>query len=137
MSFLIDTNVISERLKAKPNDNVSKWFDDVPAEMQFISVLTLGEIRKGIEKLDHGKRKTNLLVWLEHDLPSWFGDHILPIDQKVSDYWGYLTAQIKRPLPVIDGLLAATAIVHQLKIVTRNVSDFTLPGLEVINPWDL
>ena len=136
MSFLIDTNVISERLRTKPNANVVKWLDDVPAEMQFISVLTLGEIRKGIETLDHGKRKTSLLVWLEHDLPAWFGDNILSIDQKVADYWGYLIAQTKRPLPAIDSLLAATAIVHQLKIVTRNVDDFKLPGLEVINPWD-
>jgi predicted nucleic acid-binding protein len=136
MSFLIDTNVISERLKTNPNANVAKWLDEVPAEMQFISVLTLGEIRKGVERLDHSKRKTSLLVWLEHDLPAWFGDNILAIDRNVADYWGYLLAQTKRPLPAIDSLLAATAFVHQLTIVTRNVADFALPGLEVINPWD-
>ena len=135
MSYLLDTNVLSETLRIKPNAHVIQWLEIVPSEQLFISVLTLGEIRKGVEKLDKGKHKNKLILWLEHKLPKWFEDKIIPITQEIADRWGYLTAHTPRILPAIDGLLAATALTHNLKIVTRNAKDFTLAGLEVINPF--
>lgn len=135
MSYLLDTNVVSELLRPTPDKNVIEWFRVIPNESLFLSSLTLGEIRRGVEKLAAGKRKTQLTVWLEHDLPRWFGGRILPIDQHVADRWGYLTASVKRPLPAIDSLLAATALTHNLKMVSRNVDDFDMPGLEVVNPF--
>lgn len=137
MSYLLDTNVISETLKVVPNPNLKKWLQSVPAEALFLSVLSLGEIRKDIEKLPAGNRKNQLILWLDHELPDWFGLHnILNITQAVADRWGYLTAECSRTLPAIDGLLAASALTHNLKMVTRNTKDFDLPGLEVINPFE-
>jgi predicted nucleic acid-binding protein len=135
MSYLLDTNVVSELLRPVPDKNVVEWFGVIPNESLFLSVLTLGEIRRGVEKLATGKRKTQLIVWLEHDLSRWFDGRILPVDQHVADRWGYLTASAKRPLPAIDSLLAATALTHNLKMVSRNVDDFDMPGLEVVNPF--
>ncbi len=136
MSYLLDTNVVSEMLRTQPNLNVKKWLEAVLSDTLFISVLTIGEIRKGIEKLAHGQRKSHLIIWLEHELPKWFGSHILSITQEIADRWGYLSAEAARTLPAIDGLLAATCLTHNLKIVTRNIKDFELPGLEVINPFE-
>ncbi|PIX53561.1 MAG: VapC toxin family PIN domain ribonuclease [Zetaproteobacteria bacterium CG_4_10_14_3_um_filter_54_28] len=135
MSYLLDTNVVSELVRARPAPAVVAWFDHVPDESLYISVLTLGEIRKGIESVADGKRKEALRVWLEHTLPDWFEDRMLVIDEAVAEQWGRLQAQAGRPLPAIDSLLAATAIQHDLRMVTRNDKDFSLPGLEVINPW--
>lgn len=136
MSYLLDTNVISEMLKLQPNPNVKKWLEAIPSDALFISVLTLGEIRKGIEKLTHEPRKNQLIIWLEHELPIWFETRILAITSEVADRWGYLTATIQRTLPVVDSLLAATCLTHNLKIVTRNIKDFELSSLEVINPFE-
>jgi predicted nucleic acid-binding protein len=135
MSYLLDTNIISELKCNKPNSQVQHWFSIIPTEALFLSVLTLGEIRKGIEKLEQGSKRNDLNVWLEYNLVEWFGDRILNIDEAVAERWGYLTANVVKPLPAIDGLLAATALTHNLKMVTRNVKDFDLPGLEVINPF--
>lgn len=135
MSYLLDTNIISEVLRKKPNGRVMAWLEAVPSPQLYLSVLTLGEIRKGIEKLEESKRKTNLTLWLEQELINWFGDNILSIDQAVAERWGYLSATNKQPLPVIDGLLAATALTNNLKMVTRNTKDFKCDGLEVINPF--
>jgi len=98
-------------------------------------VLTLGEIRKDIDPLPDGERKLKLLDWLEVELPAFFSSRILPIDAAVAGRWGRLIAQPGRPRPAIDSLLAATAITHGLKLVTRNARDFDFPGLDVINPW--
>ncbi len=136
MSYLLDTNVISEALRPKPNRNVQKWFQEIPDDELYLSVLTLGEIRKGIAKLDNGKRKTQLVSWLDHKLPLRFGARLLPIDLTVADRWGCLLAAVDRPIPAIDSLLAATALTFNLKMVTRNIADFNVTGLEVINPWD-
>jgi predicted nucleic acid-binding protein len=136
MNYLLDTNVISERLRPVPNEYVSRWLDIIPNSMLYISVLTIGEIIKGIEKLPSGNRKTNLTVWLEHDLPLWFEKRILPIDIHVAEKWGAITGTHPNPLPVIDGLLAATALVHDLVLVTRNVKDFQIPGISLFNPWE-
>ena len=135
MSYLIDTNVISELARPKPAKAVLAWFDSPPSEALNISVLTLGEIRKGIEQMPDGTRREKLRVWLEHDLIEWFGDRVLPIDIAVSDRWGRLVRQMGRPVPSIDSLLAATALHHELRMVTRNQKDFDYPGLEVVNPW--
>lgn len=135
MNYLIDTNVISEIVRPKADSRVLKWFDRVPNESLFLSVLTMGEIRKGVEKISQTSRKQKLLLWLEHDLPGWFCDRILPISFEVADKWGVLQAEAKQPLSAIDSLLAATALHHDLTMVTRNVDDFKYPLLRVINPW--
>ncbi|HQY22994.1 MAG TPA: type II toxin-antitoxin system VapC family toxin [Gammaproteobacteria bacterium] len=136
MSYLLDTNILSETLRLKPNALVIHFLNNIPSEALFISVLTLGEIRKGIEKLETSKRKSNLIIWLEEDLSNWFGSQVLPITREVADRWGYLSAHVSRLLPAIDGLLAATALAHNLKMVTRNTKDFDIPGLEIVNPFD-
>ena len=138
MSYLIDTNVIFELVRAKPDAAVLDWFANTPDEALFLSVLTLGEIRKGVEKLtspEDTARRERLRLWLEHDLRDWFGPRILPIGPDVADHWGRLIAQASRPVPAIDSLLAATALHHDLRLVTRNTRDFDYAGLEVINPW--
>jgi len=137
MKYLLDTNIISETVRPHPNINVQKWLSEISPEFLFISVLTLGEIRRGIEKIEDGKRKNHLLLWLEQELPNWFGYNVLPIDQAVAERWGYLTSTLTQlhQLNAIDTLLAATALSHNLKMVTRNVKDFDVPGLEVLNPF--
>jgi predicted nucleic acid-binding protein len=135
MSYLLDTNVISELVRPKPAKAVLAWFDNIPSEALHISVLTLGEIRKGVEQMPDSARREKLRLWLEHDLAGWFETRVLPIDNQVADRWGRLIAQMARPVPSIDSLLAATALHHELRLVTRNQKDFDYPGLEVINPW--
>jgi hypothetical protein len=135
LSYLLDTNVVSEPARARPSPRVLAWLDSVPGDALFISVLTLGEIRKGVEKLTDAKRREKLRLWLEADLPEWFGQRVLSIDVAVADRWGRMLAEIGRPVPSIDSLLAATALHHGLRLVTRNDADFSYPGLEVLNPW--
>jgi predicted nucleic acid-binding protein len=135
MSYLVDTNVLSELRRREPDAGVVAWFEQRPATTLCLSVLTLGEIRKGIELLPDDERKLKLLDWLEVELPAFFHGRILPVDAGVADRWGRLVAQAGRPVPAIDSLLAATALTHGLKLVTRNARDFDIPELEVINPW--
>jgi hypothetical protein len=135
MSYLLDTNVISELVRPKPTKAVLTWFENIPSEALHISVLTLGEIRKGVEHMPDGARREKLRLWLEHELAEWFGSRVLPVDIPVADRWGRLLAQMVRPVPTIDSLLAATALHHELRLVTRDQKDFDYPGLEVVNPW--
>lgn len=135
MSYLLDTNVISELVRPKPARIVLDWFGNIPSEALHISVLTLGEIRKGVEQMPDGVRREKLRLWLEHDLVDWFGTRVLPVDMPVADRWGWLLASVGRPVPSIDSLLAATALHHELRLVTRNQKDFDYPGLQVVNPW--
>lgn len=135
MSYLLDTNIISETIRRRPNKAVTSWLDQIPGEALFVSVLTLGEVRKGIESLEDKKRQEKLRVWLEHELPAWFEGRVLAVDLAVADRWGRLLAEVRRPVPTIDSLLAATALHYELRLVTRNAGDFKYPGLEVINPW--
>ena len=135
MSYLVDTNVISELVRPKPAKSVLAWFENIPSEALHISVLTLGEIRRGVEQMPDGARREKLRLWLEHELLDWFGTRILLVDIPVADRWGRLVAQIGRPVPSIDSLLAATALHYELRLVTRNQKDFDYPGLEVVNPW--
>lgn len=135
MSYLLDINVLSELRRKAPNAGVVTWFSPRPASTLFLSVLTLGELRKGVEGLADTDRRAALLDWLEAELPIFFTGRILPVDAQVADRWGRLVATASRPLPAIDSLLAATAAHHGLSLVTRNVRDFADLGLEVINPW--
>lgn len=135
MSYLVDTNVVAELARREPDPRVVTWFREVPDAALHLSVLTLGELRKGVESLAEVRRRERLRVWLENDLAEWFGERLLPISAAVADRWGCLLAQTARPMPAIDSLIAATAIHHGLRMVTRNEKDFGFPGLEVINPW--
>ncbi len=135
MSYLVDTNILSELRRKARNPGVVEWFSNRPASTLFLSVLTLGELRKGIEKVTDPDRKMMLNDWLEVDLPAFFTGRILPIDAQVADRWGHMVASAGRPLPAIDSLLAATALRHDLSMVTRNVRDFEDFGLNIINPW--
>lgn len=135
MSYLLDTNVISELARSKPSPVVEQWFRDVPSDALHLSVLTLGEMRKGVERLESGARREKLRVWLEKELPDWFEDRVLAVDAFIADRWGRLLSEVGRPVPAIDSLLAATALHHDLRLVTRNMADFDYPGLEVVDPW--
>lgn len=135
MSFLIDTNVLSELRRAQPEASVVDWFEQHAQRTLYLSVLTLGEIRKGIDKLPLGPRRDALDTWLTQELPRYFSGRLLPLDAATADAWGQLCARAKRPLPAIDGLLAATALRHGMSLVTRNTRDFEDLGLHVINPW--
>ncbi|MDQ8040068.1 MAG: type II toxin-antitoxin system VapC family toxin [Cellulomonas sp.] len=136
MSYLLDTNIISELVRSKPEKKVIEWFDHIPNDVLNISVLTLGEIRKGVEKLLDSHRKEKLRLWLEVELPAWFEGRILDINQFIADRWGRLQYTMKKPLPAIDSLIAATALYHDLRLVTRNKTDFKFPSLQVVCPWD-
>ena len=136
--FLLDTNCISELIRANPDPLVLAWIQAAREDLLFLSVLTLGEIRKGVAGLLQGKRRAQLEAWLELDLQARFAGRVLAIDSQIADRWGLLTADAKRkgkPLSAIDGLLAATALHHNLTIVSRNVSDFTPAHVPVLNPW--
>jgi predicted nucleic acid-binding protein len=135
MTYLLDTNVVSETIRHNPNKTVMEWLDQIPGEALFVSVLTVGEIRKGVEALADIKRREKLRLWIDHELPQWFEDRVLSVDLAVADRWGRLLAEVGRPVPTIDSLLAATALHFDLRLVTHYAKDFDFPGLEVINPW--
>lgn len=136
--YLVDTNVISEFVKASPSPSVTQWLGNAAPESLFVSVMTVGEIRLGIENLPPGKRRTDLETWLETGLPEWFASNLLSVTPAIADRWGRLTIQAKRKgmmLSTADGLIAATALEHDLALVTRNTKDFLDLGLAVVNPW--
>jgi len=135
MSYLIDTNVISELAKTQPNKQVVSWFGSISNHELYLSVITLGEIRKGIAKISDDKKREKIRMWLDHELLQWFGERILPIDQHVANKWGVLQASVSRTLSAIDSLIAATAMHSDLILVTRNIKDFDIPGIEIINPF--
>ena len=136
MNYLLDTCVLAESRRKPVDKNLKTWLTAVSDEALFISVLTLGEIRYGIEKLREEKRRVQLTLWLEHELTAWFGNRVLALDAEAADRWGYLRA-CHRTLPAIDSLLAATAMTRHLTLVTRNVKDFTdIDGLKILNPWE-
>ena len=137
--FLIDTNVLSEYNRpGGPDAGVKRWLETTDRQTQYVSVITLAEIQKGIELLDPGKRRTSLEQWLRQDLEAWFSGRVLPIDRHVGSRWASLVAsgqRVGRLLPAFDSLIAATALAHGLTIVTRNLSDFSGIGASTINPW--
>lgn len=135
MSYLLDTNVVSELARPKPEPAVRAWFAGIRDEALYLSVLTLGELRRGVESLPGGAKRERLRLWLENDLPEWFGGRLLPLDAAVADRWGRLLASARRTPSAIDSLIAATALQHDLRLVTRNTADFQFDGLEVVDPW--
>ena len=138
MRYLLDTNVLSEPARPRPDPGVLEWLRaQRPGELA-ISVLTLGEIRKGIALLAGGERREILDAWLSSELPLQFTGRVLPVNEEVALAWGDLSAsarQAGRPLPVIDGLLLATASVHGLTLITRNEGDCRDRGVPIYNPW--
>jgi len=137
MKYLLDTNVISETRKRNYNPNVKSFFDTLDWENMYLSVITIGELCYGVEKLPHNKKKHELMIWLYTEIPQWFEDRIISYDTEVLIEWGKLRAKTKRTLPVADSLIAASAIVHNMILVTGNVKDFEdIEGIKTLNPLE-
>ena len=137
--FLLDTNIISELVTRRPEPNVSQWVESTDETLLHLSVLTLGEIRKAVARLPQARRRAELETWLIKRLRSRFAGRILPIDADVAERWGNIAAEARSKnihLPVIDGLLAATALEHDLTFATRNTRDVAGAGILVLNPWE-
>ena len=138
MKYLLDTNVISELVARQPNQAVLDWLDALDPNVVYLSVITIGEIKRGIEKLPDSKRQTELREWLEDQLLIRFAGHILELDTAVMLTWGELTAELERqgrPLPALDSLIAALARHYRCTLVTRNERDFQDAGIGLFNPW--
>lgn len=140
MSYLLDTNVVSEGTKPRADTNVVAWLDEVDEDETFLSVISLAELRRGIELLDPGHRRLALERWISVDLVERFHGRVLSVDEAVADSWGQLMARAKRAgrgLNSLDAFIAATAQVHELALVTRNVRDLGGLGPPVLNPWEV
>lgn len=138
MKFLVDTNVVSEWVKRRPNEGVVAWMDEVDEDRVFISVVSLAELRHGVERMPSGARRRRLDEWLKEELPMRFEGRVLLIDRAVAEAWGRIVARCEtggRPISTMDGFIAATAEAHRLVLVTRNVSDFESSVKEIVNPW--
>ena len=138
--FLLDTNVPSELTRPVSDSHVEQWLDEADDEELFISVITIGELLKGMTALPEGKRRTDLQKWIDNTLRPWFEGRILPVSEPIAEHWGRLSSECKRRgkiLDMADGLIAATAIEHDLTVVTRNVKDFAGLGVAILNPWEL
>jgi len=138
MRYLLDTCVVSELVRPAPIQNLVDWVNRQQEERLFMSVLTLGELRKGINRLTGGARRVRLEEWLDSDLRLRFAGRWLPVDEEIAECWGLITANVASQglaLPVIDGLIAATALIHGMTVVTRNASDMQGTGVSVMNPW--
>ena len=138
--YLLDTNVISELTKLRPEPKVVSWFQATSEELLYLSVLTIGEIRKGINSLPRSNKRVLLESWLGNDLVLRFAGRILEVNLDIAERWGLISAQAKlagTPLAVIDGLMAATALHHNLTLVTRNTKDVQVAGISTLNPWNL
>jgi len=138
VKYLLDTCVISEVLKKRPNEKVISWLRNHDESSMYLSVLTFGEIQKGIEKSPNEDRKKKLILWLEDDLKKRFQDRVIPLDLNVSLNWGTLQGKAKKigkPMPAIDGLIAVSGYTHNCIIVTRNTSDMEQSNAELLNPW--
>ncbi len=137
MSFLLDTNAVSEWVKPRPNRGLIGWMESTDEDRVFISVITLAELRYGVERMAVGSRRSRLEVWLRDELPLRFEGRILPVDIDVAEAWGATVSRSEaagRPIGAMDAFLAATAEIRRLTLVTRNVSDFPLLKA-VLNPW--
>ena len=138
MTYLLDTCLISELVAKRPNQKVVDWLDNQTPEMLYLSVITMGEIAKGIHKLDSSQRKYSLQIWLTQTLPNRFSGRILGIEVATMLLWGELMGRLEkqgRSLPVMDSLIAAIALQNSLSLVTRNENDFAGTGVEIVNPW--
>jgi predicted nucleic acid-binding protein len=138
MSFLLDTNVVSEWARPQPHRGVIAWLAEADEDAVFLSVVTLAELRRGVDRLPGGRRRERLEVWLRDELPLRFTGRLLGIDEGVADAWGRLVARSEasgRAISAMDGFIAATAVVHGLSLVTRNVADFRGVLPTIVNPW--
>jgi tRNA(fMet)-specific endonuclease VapC len=138
MSYLLDTCVISEFVATQPTERVVNWLAELDPETVYLSVVTLGEIQKGIEKLSTSKRKEALRTWLKDDLLVRFHDRVLPLETGEMLTWGILISKMEakgKPMPLIDSLIAATALHHDFVVVTRDQDDFAPSGARLFNPW--
>jgi predicted nucleic acid-binding protein len=138
MSFLLDTNLVSEWVRSRPNPGVVSWLAETDEDHVFISVITLAELRYGIEHMTAGRRRNRLDAWLKDELPLRFEGRVLPIDGSIADTWGKVVARrqaVGRPIGSIDAIIAATAEVHGLTLVTRNAADFEFSVQTMISPW--
>ena len=139
LNYLLDTCVISEFVKPKPEKRVLEWLNSLDSDRAFLSVVTLGEIQRGISIKPASNRRTELEEWLNNQLVMQFGGRILSLDSDIFVTWGQMSAALKvkgRPMDVMDSLIAATAIHHKMALVTRNVSDFADVDLSIFNPWE-
>jgi predicted nucleic acid-binding protein len=140
LKYLIDTCVLSELIKKQPNRSVVAWIQEQDEPALFLSVLTFGELEKGIAKLGDCRRTQQLRDWVDHDLKRRFGGRILPVDYETACRWGSISSTAEKagtPMPVIDSILAATALTHGLTLVTRNTSDVAASNVPLLNPWSL
>ncbi len=140
MKYLLDTCVISEVIKPQADKNVISWMKSQDEDSLYLSVLTFGEIEKGIEKAPKGIRKRKLQLWVEEDLKKRFEGRIVPINLDVSVKWGAIQGAAEllgKPMPAIDGLIAVSGLVHNCIVVTRNISDMEQSTVELINPWGI
>ncbi len=138
--YLLDTNIISELIKPQPEPKVVSWFQATSEDSLHLSVLTIGEIRKGIDLLPLGHKRALLESWLSNDLVLRFAGRILEVNLDIAERWGLISAQAKiagTPLAVIDGFMAATALHHNLTLVTRNTKDVRVAGINTLNLWQL
>ncbi len=138
MKYLLDTCVISELIKQEPNQKVVQWISNIEEARLFISVLTIGELHKGIEKLPENRKKSTLHKWLTYDLKKRFKNRIIDFDIQTATTWGKVQAKselLGKTLPAIDGLIAATGLFHDLVVVTRNIKDMKVSGVDLLNPW--
>ena len=139
MKALLDTCVISELVSKRPNPKVVEYVDSLDLEDVYLSVITIGEIVKGIEKLSKSRRKQDLQAWLKDDLLVRFEGNIVALDTDVLIEWGTLTARLEsagKTMPAIDSLIAATALAKKMILVTRNISDFEATTVDIVNPWN-
>jgi tRNA(fMet)-specific endonuclease VapC len=139
MNYLLDTNVISELVAKHPKATVLEWVRSIDEESLYLSVITIGEIKKGIEKLPASARKEELSAWLVNDLLKRFERRLVMVDVDVMLAWGELTARLERNgrmMPSIDALIAALALVGNFTLVTRNTGDFDGVGINLVNPWE-
>jgi predicted nucleic acid-binding protein len=138
MNYLLDTCVLSEFTRRQPDTRVVDWLNSMDEDKLFISVITVGEIQHGIERLPDSHRKTELLVWMNIGLMKRFAGRMLPIDAPTMLVWGSLTARLENiglPMGVMDALIAASALQNRLTIATRNLVEFEPCGVQLINPW--
>jgi predicted nucleic acid-binding protein len=139
MNYLLDTCVLSELLKRRPERSVTEWISSVPEYNLFLSILTLGEIYKGIAKLYPGEKKEKLVEWVEHDLKTRFEGRVVNLNEEILKIWGDITGEAERhgkKWPVLDSLLASTALANQMVFVTRNTHHVEELGVKVLDPWE-
>jgi len=139
MNFLLDTCVVSELARPEPHRLVAQWIRSESETRLYLSVLTMGELRKGIERLPESRKRKQIEAWLNNELRHRFSGRILAVDGEVAERWGLESAKAEQagnPLPVVDGLLAATGLVHGMTVVPRNIRDMQRTGAKLWNPWE-